>query len=329
MITVSHVTKAFGSLTAVRDISFSVAQGEVVGLLGPNGAGKTTTMRIMTGYYVPDSGEVTIGDISVTNDPARARKEIGYLPESNPLYKDMLVSQYLGFIAGVREMQKTAYREAFDRVVEDTGIAEVFYRPIGELSKGYKQRVGLAGALIADPSVLILDEPTEGLDPNQRNDMRTLLARLAKHKTIIVSTHVISEIQAIAERVIVLKEGAIVAMGTVDELTGAQTGVRYTVEVAGKGVEDAMKELDSVERVEPVLNEHGKVTVCVHARSAEQFARELSKLIGARNYVLHRMVPEAGGLERAFRDLTLGDTIRIVEDPASHTATITSNASTL
>jgi ABC-2 type transport system ATP-binding protein len=306
MITVSHITKRFGEVAAVNDVSFTIQKGEVVGLLGPNGAGKTTTMRIMTGYYTPDEGDVTIGDLSVAKDPVAARREIGYLPESNPLYKDMLVEEYLTFIARLRDVPRNDYRNVFDRVVHDTGIDEVFYRPINELSKGYRQRVGLAGALVGDPSVLILDEPTEGLDPNQRNDMRTLLARLAKDKTILVSTHVISEVQATADRIIVLRNGAIAAMGTIDELTGSKKGARFTVEIGGKEVEPVIRALKSVERVETVQSEAGKVVLTVHAHDAAQFPPELSKLLSARNYVLWRLVPESGGLERAFAELTLG-----------------------
>ncbi len=306
MITVSHITKRFGAVSAVNDVSFTIQKGEVVGLLGPNGAGKTTTMRVMTGYYTPDEGEVTIGDLSVTKDPVTARKEIGYLPESNPLYKDMLVEEYLTFIARLREVPRNTYRSVFDRVVADTGIDEVFYRPITELSKGYRQRVGLAGALVGDPSVLILDEPTEGLDPNQRNDMRTLLARLAKEKTILVSTHVISEVQATADRIIVLKQGAVAAIGTIDELTGSKKGARFTVEMSGKEVEPVVRALSSVERVETLPGEAGRVLMAIHAHDAVLFPKELSKLLGARDYVLWRMMPETGGLERVFADLTLG-----------------------
>jgi ABC-2 type transport system ATP-binding protein len=306
MITVSHITKRFGAVPAVNDVSFSIQKGEVVGLLGPNGAGKTTTMRIMTGYYIPDAGSVTVGEIAVADDPVRARKEIGYLPESNPLYKDMLVEEYLGFIARLRELPTNTYRKVFDRVVADTGIDEVFYRPIQELSKGYRQRVGLAGALVGDPSVLILDEPTEGLDPNQRNDMRTLLARLAKEKTILISTHVISEVQAMADRIIVLKEGGVVAMGTIDELTGTKQITRFTVEISGKDTEKALRGLKSVDRVERMHGEKDRATYAVYAQDASRFPEDLSKLLFSGSYVLYCLVPESGGLERAFAELTLG-----------------------
>lgn len=322
MITVSHVTKRFGSVAAVNDVSFTIQKGEVVGLLGPNGAGKTTTMRIMTGYYAPDEGEVTIGDLSVAKDSVALRREIGYLPESNPLYKDMLVDEYLTFIARLREVPRHTYRSVFDRVVQDTGIDEVFYRPISELSKGYRQRVGLASALVGDPSVLILDEPTEGLDPNQRNDMRTLLARLAKEKTILISTHVISEVQAMADRIIVLKGGAVAAQGTIDELTGTKKGARFTVEIGGKEVEQVIKTLPSVERVELVHTEAGRVVLTVNARDAVLFPPELSKLLAARNYVLWRLVPESGGLERAFAELTLG-TSEAVTETSAESSTVT------
>jgi ABC-2 type transport system ATP-binding protein len=313
MITVSHITKKFGSVSAVNDVSFTVREGEVVGLLGPNGAGKTTTMRIMTGYYMPDSGTVTLGDVSVTDDPVRARAQVGYLPESNPLYKDMLVSEYLGFVAQVREIPAGTRKAVFDRVVTDTGIDSVFYRPIAELSKGYRQRVGLAGTLVGDPSVLILDEPTEGLDPNQRNDMRALLARLAKDKTILVSTHVIAEIQAVAQRIIVLNNGTVAAEGTIDELTHGTTTVRYAVEIAGKGVEDALRALATVERIDIGPKEGARVCATVYVKDAERFPQELTKLLCTGDRVLYRLTQEQAGLERVFADLTRG-----ADSAASH-----------
>lgn len=305
MITVSHITKRFGTVAAVHDVSFSIERGEVVGLLGPNGAGKTTTMRIMTGYYTPDEGSVTVNDLSVADDPIAARKEIGYLPESNPLYKDLLVGEYLHFIARLREVPPSTYASQCDRVVHDTGIEEVFYRPIHELSKGYRQRVGLAGALIGDPSVLILDEPTEGLDPNQRNDMRTLLARLAKEKTILVSTHVLSEVQATADRIIVLNGGTVAAQGTIADLTHAHTVARYTVELSGKDTSSILRALPTVEQVEVESQDDERLLCTVYTNQADAFTRELSGLIGKHHWVLWRMVPESGGLERAFMELTL------------------------
>jgi ABC-2 type transport system ATP-binding protein len=306
MITVSHITKRFGGVHAVNDVSFSIQQGEVVGLLGPNGAGKTTTMRLMTGYYVPDQGTVEIGEVSVNDDPVTARAQVGYLPESNPLYRDMLVSEFLVFTARLKGVARHDYRAAFDRVVADTGIDEVFYRPLSELSKGYRQRVGLASALMGDPSTLILDEPTEGLDPNQRHDLRELLTRLATNKTILWSTHVISEIRSIADRIIVLRKGEVAAIGTVDELVGASSGGRFTVELEGKGVEKALRTLSSVTQSTVTKQTGDRYELSVVTNDPDTFPRALSKLAAAHAYVMWRVTPEEGGLERAFAELTLG-----------------------
>jgi len=319
MITVSGVTKRFGSVRAVEAVSFTVGDGEIVGLLGPNGAGKTTTMRIMAGFYAPDEGDVILNDVSVAMEPVAARRLVGYLPESNPLYGDMLVVEYLTFMARLKDVPRSAYRSVFDRIVADTGIDEVFYRPVGELSKGFRQRVGLAGALMGDPAILILDEPTEGLDPNQRADMRTLLTKLAAHKTVLVSSHVISEVQAIARRVVVLKNGTVAAEGAVDDLVATRGAeAHFVVELEGKGVEEAVAALPSVLKVTPVRNMGERVELAVVARDAARMPPELSKLVGARGYILWRLAPEQGGLERVFAELTRGaDTPLATDTPTS------------
>lgn len=305
MITVSGVTKRFGSVRAVEAVSFTVGDGEIVGLLGPNGAGKTTTMRIMAGFYAPDEGDVILDNVSVAAEPVLARRLVGYLPESNPLYGDMLVVEYLTFMARLKDVPRREYRSVFDRIVTDTGIDEVFYRPVGELSKGFRQRVGLAGALMGDPAILILDEPTEGLDPNQRADIRTLLTKLATHKTVLVSSHVISEIQAIARRVVVLKNGTVAVDGMVDELIAAHGAEsRFSVELEGKGVQEAVAALPSVLHAVPVRSVGERVEFIVTVRDATRMPPELSKLVGARGYTLWRLAPEQGGLERVFADLT-------------------------
>jgi ABC-2 type transport system ATP-binding protein len=304
MIRVTNIYKSFGPREVVKDVSFEIQEGEVAALLGPNGAGKTTTMRMMTGYYVPDSGDVTIGELSITNAPVEAKRRIGYLPESNPLYRDMLVSEYLTFTARLMDMQRSTLRGAFDRVVADTGIDEVFFRPISELSKGYRQRVGLAGALMSDPEVLILDEPTEGLDPNQRTDIRTLLGRLSKHKTVLISTHVLAEAQQVASRIIVLNKGMVAGQGTVQDLLSHSTGRSYTIEVEGVKPDKAIYDLASVADVHVMQQDGAKMRLQVVAKDADALPRELSHLIGTHKFVLHRMEPDAGGLERVFSDLT-------------------------
>ena len=193
MLTVQRLTKSFGSTKAVDDLSFSIAAGEIVGFLGPNGAGKTTTMRLIAGYLSPDSGKILIDNKPVGEEGSDARRHIGYLPENNPLYRDMLVSEFLTLSADLKGIPSEKRAEAFDFAVRAVDIGDVYYRPVGELSKGYKQRVGMAVALLHRPSILILDEPTEGLDPNQRTEIRTLIKSLAKDRTILLSTHVMQE----------------------------------------------------------------------------------------------------------------------------------------
>ncbi len=304
MLEAQHIVKSFGAKRAVSDVSFRIERGEVAVLLGPNGAGKTTTMRVLVGYFAPDSGEVLVDGISATSDPIGVRRLIGYLPESNPLYRDLLVADYLTFSAALMELPSRERRAAFDRVVPEAGISDVFYTPIGELSKGYRQRVGLASALIADPPVLVLDEPTEGLDPNQRTDMRTLLTELAHDKTVLVSTHVLSEAQQLASKVIVLASGAIAGMGTIEELLGASAGKRFTIELEGHKPDAAVAGLPSVAAVEVVQSKGKRMRLSVAASDPDKLPRELSQLIGTEKLVVWRMEPEHEGLERVFASLT-------------------------
>src|SRR3989338_2819960 len=200
LLSLEAVAKSFGNVVAVDGLSFSVDRGQVVGFLGPNGAGKSTTMRMITQYFEPDRGEIRLDGVPLAEAGREAKRRIGYLPENNPLYGDMLVSEYLAFIATLREMTGPERGRAIDRAVSATGIATVYYRPIGELSKGFRQRVGLAQANLHEPDLLILDEPTEGLDPNQRAEIRRLIAELRKDRTVVLSTHVLGEAQQTRSR---------------------------------------------------------------------------------------------------------------------------------
>ena len=195
MIELKNVTKEFDGKIAVDNISLKINKGEILGFLGPNGAGKTTTMRVITGFLVPDKGEVLIEGENMYNNPVKYKSLIGYMPENNPLYKDMLVKDSLNFIMDLHKIEKSKRKEKLDEVVKSTGIQSVYYKPISELSKGYKQRVGIAQVLIQDPEILILDEPTEGLDPNQRVEIRDLIKRMGKERTVIISTHVMQEVE--------------------------------------------------------------------------------------------------------------------------------------
>lgn len=215
-IEVADLLKQYGEQKAVNHISFTVNKGEIVGFLGPNGAGKSTTMKMITGYLQPDSGKATVCGIDVSADPVAAKKKIGYLPEANPHYPDMYVREYLSFIAGVHELDNR--KEAVERVIELTGLTTESKKKIGQLSKGYKQRVGLAAALIHEPEVLILDEPTSGLDPNQIIEIRNVIKEQGKNKTVLFSSHILQEVEAICDRVIIINKGNLAADDTIQNL---------------------------------------------------------------------------------------------------------------
>ncbi|MFC1800189.1 ATP-binding cassette domain-containing protein [Candidatus Eisenbacteria bacterium] len=224
MISVRDLSKTFGSTAAVNNISFDVDKGEVLGFLGPNGAGKTTTMRILTCYLSPDHGTATVAGFDVLEDSIEVRRRVGYLPESAPLYQDMDVVSYLRFVADIRGIPRNLTDERIRRMVSTCGLSKVVGRNIGELSKGYKQRVGLAQTLIHDPEILILDEPTTGLDPSQIIEIRELIKEIGRERTVILSTHILPEVEATCSRVLIINEGAIVASGTPEELQAAAGG---------------------------------------------------------------------------------------------------------
>jgi ABC-2 type transport system ATP-binding protein len=223
MIRVQDLVKQFGTIRAVDHISFDVAKGEVLGFLGPNGAGKSTTMKILTCFLRPDSGTAQIGGSDILQDPVGVRRKIGYVPENAPLYEGMSVEAFLQFMCDVRGLVGAARRDAIERVADMCAIRNVYHQMIGTLSKGYKRRVGLAQAFLHDPSILILDEPTDGLDPNQKHDVRELIQRMAKDKCIIISTHILEEVDAVCSRAIIIARGRVLADGTPAEL-GAKGG---------------------------------------------------------------------------------------------------------
>ena len=222
MIEVKDLTKIYGEQRAINNISFTANKGEILGFLGPNGAGKTTTMKILTCFIPPSSGSATVCGFDVTTAPLEVRREVGYLPEHNPLYKDMYVKEYLEFVAGVHKLDKKKQRVA--EMIERVGLGIEQGKPIGALSKGYRQRVGLAQAMMHDPSVLILDEPTSGLDPNQLVEIRRLIKDLGKEKTVVFSTHIMQEVQALCDRVMIINKGIIVANDTIDTLQNRMRG---------------------------------------------------------------------------------------------------------
>ena len=227
-VKVEQLTKVYGTQKAIDQISFEAKKGEVLGFLGPNGAGKTTTMKILTGFIPPTEGTAEVCGLSVLEEPLAVRRKIGYLPEHNPLYKDMYVKEYLRFVAGMYQLSKPKNRIA--EMVEMTGLEREQHKPIGALSKGYRQRVGLAQAMLHDPEVLILDEPTSGLDPNQLAEIRALIKKVGEEKTVIFSTHIMQEVQAICDRVVIIRQGELVANDTIDKLgTQVESGAMITL----------------------------------------------------------------------------------------------------
>ena len=306
MIEANGLTKRYGERLAVDNLTFTVKPGQVTGFLGPNGAGKSTTMRMITQYYEPDAGEIRLDGVPLAEAGREAKRRIGYLPENNPLYADMLVCDYLGFIAELRGLRSAAARRALDHAVAATGIESVYYRPIGELSKGFRQRVGLAQAMLHHPDLLVLDEPTEGLDPNQRVEIRRLIGELGKDRTVILSTHVLSEVQHTCSRLLIISRGRIVADGPVERLIQqAEGAVEIAVEAAGAGVADALRALPGVRRVDAGrVAEDGRVAVTVTADRAADLRPEIFGLAKARGWTLYELHQQTGSLENLFHQLT-------------------------
>jgi ABC-2 type transport system ATP-binding protein len=306
LLAATGISKRFDGVTAVDQVSFAVDRGQVVGFLGPNGAGKSTTMRLITQYYEPDAGTITLDGVPLAEAAREAKRRIGYLAENNPLYGDMLVSEYLAFIADLRELAGLGRRQALDAAVAATGIESVYYRPIGELSKGFRQRVGLAQAILHRPDLLVFDEPTEGLDPNQRVEIRRLIGELGKDHTVILSTHVLSEVQHTCSRVLIISRGKIVADGPVDQLIQqAEGAVEIAVEAAGAGIVEALGQLPGVRRVTPARpGADGRVAVSVTADRARDLRPDIFALASSRGWTLYELHQAPGSLEDLFHQLT-------------------------
>ncbi len=307
MISVEGVTKRYGTLVAVNRASFEVNRGEVVGFLGPNGAGKTTTMRMLTGTLQPDEGTILFDGTPIADQLTEAKSRVGYLPEANPLYDDMLVCEFLQYVARLRGMDPGAARPAISDAVDETGLEEVFFRPIGEISKGFRQRTGMAGAILHQPEILVLDEPTEGLDPNQRVEIRRLVNSLGSERTVILSTHVMQEVEATCDRLLIISKGSIAADGTVGELMDAGRGIsRYTVEAAGDGVAEGLRGLPGVaDHTAVAVN--GRVRVSLEATGDEELRPVIFRMATERDWVLWELRRERATLEQVFRELTMDD----------------------
>ncbi|MCP4131505.1 MAG: ATP-binding cassette domain-containing protein [bacterium] len=311
MISVNGVSKYYGSFRAVNNISFDVRDGEITGLLGPNGAGKTTTLRMLTCFFKPNSGTITVGGHQVDVNPFEIKKMIGYLPESAPIYGDMLVYDYLKFVLEIRGIEDL---KRIGEMGELCGIREVMHKNINELSKGYKQRVGLAHAMIHDPDILILDEPTSGLDPNQIIEIRNVIKEIGKRKTVILSTHILPEVEATCDRVIIINEGNIVANDETGRLRESfREGRKIYVKVGGTGFDAIAGEMKTLPGVIEV-NETGEkeeaagdyLSLVIHVEGANDIRPDVSRLIHGNNWNLYEMTDEQVSLENIFRELTIG-----------------------
>ena len=304
LLQLQDIAKRFDGITAVDQVSFTVDRGQVVGFLGPNGAGKSTTMRMITQFLDPDAGTIQFDGVPVANDPRGVKRRIGYLPENNPLYSDMLVSDYLDFIAELRRLSGAEKARAIDEAVQATGLDSVFYRPIGDLSKGFRQRTGLAQAILHRPELLVLDEPTEGLDPNQRLEIRRLIGDLGRERTVLLSTHVLSEVRQSCSRLLIINKGRIVADGAVDTLVQrAEGGRQVRVEAKGDRVLEQLAGLSGVARVQPDGETAGVRAVLTVSGDAD-VRPAIFELAKREGWTLYELYQEQGNLEDLFRQLT-------------------------
>ena len=301
-IAIENLTKSYGRIQALSGVSFQIEPGEVIGLLGPNGAGKTTLMKILTGYLEPDTGDVRVHGIDVVSDPLAAQRRIGYLPESAPLYGEMLVQEYLEMMAAMRGVAPARRRDRMIDVIRATGLTDRVVQPISTLSKGYRQRVGIAQAIIHEPDILILDEPTTGLDPAQIVEIRDLIVGLAKKTTVLLSTHILSEVEATCERVLVIMQGQLRADAKLAELRHANAAV-VAIERAASGVADMLHKVDGVTSVEAAGTQGDFTRWRVTSGTADALCPALFEALRTTAWKIGELRPEPKTLERVFRDL--------------------------
>ena len=309
MIEVSHVSRFFGNFSAVNDVSFSIPTGQIVGLLGPNGAGKTTTMRMITGFLSPSDGQILIDGVDISQAPVESKKKIGYMPESAPLYGDMIVEDYLKYIAEIHGEDPAVKVPA---LCEECGLKEVMGKNISDLSRGNKQRVSLAHALMHDPEILILDEPTSGLDPNQVEDVRNIIREIGKTRTVIVSTHILSEVETICSRAIIISGGKVVADSPIEELKerfGHELSVNMTV--GGGSFDDISAAIKTISGVDSVTQATEKTTeienameIHVSVNGTAEIRPALCKTITEKGFDLYELSLQRNSLEDVFHALT-------------------------
>lgn len=322
MIEAQNLVKSYGDFHALKDVSFEVRRGEIVGFLGPNGAGKTTTMKILTNFIAPTSGTAKVAGKDIWEDPMGVRKAIGYLPESTPLYTEMLVFEYLQFMAKMRGLTGDEAKKRIKKAVEQTSLEDVIAKGIGELSKGYKQRVGLAQALLHEPEVLILDEPMSGLDPNQASEIRELIKGIGRDRTVILSTHNLSEVQVTCDRVLIINKGKLVADDTPDELRERTGKARFVVTLKGgdtKKVRDVLGDIKGVSAVKLANGEvKGESEYWVTPKGAQDLRAPIFEAAVKNDLMLLGLERKSEGLDQVFRELTTGaasnDTKSVSED---------------
>lgn len=315
MIKVENLSKSFGPKLAVNDVSFTVERGEVLGFLGPNGAGKSTTMRMITGFIPPTAGKVTVGGFDIANDPLPAKRMIGYLPENAPAYTDMTVEGFLNFCAELRGLRGDARTKAVNNVVEMCFLESVRFQSVDTLSKGYRHRTCFAQAIIHDPDILVMDEPTDGLDPNQKHEVRGLIRRMGERKAIIFSTHILEEVEAVCSRAIIIDRGQIVANGTPQQLK-AKSEMAGTVLLIARGIADQevvarLSSLPNARKTTIVKEEKGKVCARVYPKSATQNSELARQVLAAgAGWQLEEVRTDEGRLDEVFRSITLPDTTK-------------------
>lgn len=310
MISVKNLTKYYDDFQALKGISFEIKSGEIVGILGPNGAGKSTTLRILTSYLSPTSGDAIIDGKSILDKDIEIKKIIGYLPESAPLYNDMCVFDYLVYMADIQELDRNKLSDRLNYVVEACSLKDVISKPIGELSKGYKQRVGLAGAIIHDPKILILDEPTNGLDPNQIVEIRELIKELGKEKTVLISTHILSEVEATCSRAIIINKGTIIADNDPKHLTvdNKISSIKLSLKTndSFETIKTKLNSLDNIQDITLVEEDNNIKTIIVKTTDKEPIEK-VYKFIKNTDWIIYEFVKEKENLETVFHTLTKGE----------------------
>ena len=307
MIRVENLTKNYGPVKAVKSISFDLNDGQVVGFLGANGAGKSTTLKIMTGYISPTAGNVFVNDLNIQENTSEIQKDIGYLPELNPLYSEMRVHDYLRFIAQIRGIPDEDFKSAFQNVVDKCGLSAVVHRTIANCSKGYKQRIGLAAAMIHDPKILILDEPVTGLDPNQIVEIRQLIRELGKEKIVLMSSHILQEIQATVDRIIIINEGAIVADGSSESLlSDSNSNIELSLQVENSKEDDIrdMKAVIPSVDIKSISKEESHTQISIEYSKSNDPRADIFKYAVDKEWIILEMVATKQNLEDIFRNLT-------------------------